>query len=152
MLDSKFRKCFFKVWEEEGCVKAEVRFVYLMNIFVTAELAKATRELLVNFRDLLVKNVSIPSNAELLKHEGQPTELDSIYMVFDKNDIGYFKGNIDKRDLQLQKEIEQKSLFIVETDHGFPYIWCQTKIHSKDELIKEIKKVAQELEIELKPL
>jgi hypothetical protein len=67
------RKGSYKVWEEKNCVKGEVRLI------------RFDYKTIFNFRDTLIRGIQEGKNFCLLKRENRPTELDSEYMLFEKD-------------------------------------------------------------------
>jgi len=67
------RKGSFKVWEEKNFVKGEVRLI------------RFDYKTIFNFRDTLIKYLQEGRNLFLLKREDRPTELDTEYMLFEKD-------------------------------------------------------------------
>jgi tetrahydromethanopterin S-methyltransferase subunit G len=136
------RKFKYRVWEEGKITYGEIRFF-----------GPDEDKLCFNFRNSLIENIKNTNKLELLKYEGAPTEFDSSYLLF-KNEVvsegqTLLKKFKEENNQDTWKVIKNLSTFQVGTSHDYPYVDCWSKIHSKSELIEEIQKAAQILNIKL---
>jgi len=55
----------------------------------------------------------------------------------------------DEKEKETWQIIDKLYSVMIKTNHDYPYLECYSKIHNKEELISEIKKVADNLSIKL---
>jgi len=170
----KSEKASFKIWEENGFVQSEVRFIGIKDEDVTRK-----------FRDTLIGIVQENKKLCLIKRETGSTGLQSEYILFEKdvfadalNRVRTFDGGkkdqppypgflaswfntkaskqcdawFKKRAEEWDNSILTLALFVIETDHDYPYVYCKSRIHTSSDLLSELRKSAQAFNIELEPI
>lgn len=116
-------------------------------------------------RDRLWAHFSKDKKLVILKDEGHPTKVDSVFRLFDEKDKKAVHNFLNKTVPNLFASIfKTKNWRIwheewgavrelikleVETSHDFPGVLIRSTIHSPDEFSSEIKEVATELGLEL---
>lgn len=136
--------CEFSVWEESGIIKGEIR------------LPGVEEPLSELFQDLLSRNIKNSHDFEILYYETYPSE-DNKYFIIKKESFtlaqNLYQENRNKSPSEREKILipEFRNLASFETGekHGYGWVYCYSKIHTKEQLIEEIKKIAQKLNIEL---
>ncbi|MDP2905317.1 MAG: hypothetical protein Q8O22_03325 [Candidatus Omnitrophota bacterium] len=167
------RKCSYKVWEEKNYVKGEVRLIRFdyRTIFNFRDILIRSIQEGKNFCLLKRENRPTELDSEYLLFakdifeavqsqiknydegaKNHPTIPNPLSAILNTKTYKQFNEWAVKRDEEWKNNVLDLSSFVVETSHDYPYVECSSRIHSKEQLITELQKIAQELNIELECL
>jgi len=148
-----FKKNMFCCWEKNEITESIVGFTPVDGKYI------------FDFRDRLFTKICNNKELIILKRGGQPTKIDSVFMLVDKKNEEILRSFFNKKIpgsfaaifktknyRSWQKEWASIMRLVrvkVETSHDFPGLMINSTIHSPEELSSKIKKVSIELGLEL---